>query len=153
MSHQHGSRLECRSRHWWLVVHCLWHKLTGSSLAIALMKKPGAILAGWSRKYFRSLSCSCSVSVLPGFCILWGKKKITCGLKFLLMSVNFLVLLCFHPEKLSVNSLANQLPFFNVLNQGVLAICILAVFVNQRIPSARKELPGCADCSPWSQKV
>lgn len=60
--------------HWWLLVHCLWRKLTGFFLAIALVKKPAAVLTGWSRRYFRSSGCSCPVSLLPGVSILQTKN-------------------------------------------------------------------------------
>lgn len=134
-------------RHWWSLVHCLWHKLTISFLAIALVKKPGAILAGWSRRYFRRLSCSCPVSVPPGFCVLWGKNHV-----WFEICVGIYKFSCYSVfaswETVTVNSLASQPLFLMCSNEGVLAICILSVFVTWRISSAMKELPDHADCNP-----
>lgn len=45
-------------------------------LPVALVKKPGATLAGSNRRYFRSLSCLCAISVLPESCILFGVNPV-----------------------------------------------------------------------------
>jgi len=46
LSCQYPLRLECISN----PGGCIWHKVSCSFLPVALVKKPGAALAGWSRE-------------------------------------------------------------------------------------------------------
>lgn len=72
----------------------------------------------------------------------------------MLASVDFLVPLYFCPEKLSLNSLANQQTSFMCSTTACLQHwCWLAVFVTPKLASAVKGFPSHADGSPWCQNT
>lgn len=113
VSCQYPLRLECISN----PGGCIWHKVSCSFLPVALVKKPGAALAGWSRRCVRSLSCLCTLS----WALLQGKNPVCFDVSCFL---NVPVPLYFCPEKLQFNSLANQQMSF-VFSHGIFAALVL----------------------------